>query len=715
MIYSDIKCKVNKIIYYNRENKYGIARVTNSINDIEFKEKFLTIVFTNVLNIYEGAYIKFTGKGKIDKKYGAQIEVSSLEILSDDSSKEGIVNFLSKSNIKGIDIQNAVKIYNEFKENSLNVVLHETNKLETIKGIGKETLSKIKSSVEEYRKMEDFLKLTTSLNIPYRVSYKLFHEVGENILSIIKENPYKILELSENITFSLIDSIALKMNIDYLRSKERITSCAFYALNKCVQMTSSTGTGYDSIRLKNKFFKDLGTEDLNLYYVAINNLEEEGLIVIEDNIIYNKAFYDLEKEIAEKVNNFCKKEVIGGLKKSIIEEEINNFPFKLNEQQIFCIKKCLLKNISILTGSGGTGKSTVTKAIANIYARSNYNILLLSPTGKATRRLEECTQRTAMTVHKFLGKVQNSLNKDILIKKTVMIIDESSMIDILLFKKIIDLVTSYNIKLVLVGDTNQLPSVQSGNVFEDLIGSKKINMCRLTDITRQSKDSNIIRVSNSINLGILPDLCDYNDLVIKKFETNELLIKQLKEIYLDEINNKGINNVQVISPYKEGVLGINNLNEILDNVYNKNKTNENFNFKIGSKIVNLVNNYDKDVFNGETGVITEINDETLKATINNKKIDYDLNEKEYIQLANVMTVHRVQGSEYSTVFVILDDEKGNFLLNRKLLYTAVSRGINKVYIFTKNACLSKCVTNTYEEPRLTKLKYFLTGEELPLC
>jgi exodeoxyribonuclease V alpha subunit len=216
-------------------------------------------------------------------------------------------------------------------------------------------------------------------------------------------------------------------------------------------------------------------------------------------------------------------------------------------------------------------------------------------------------------------------------------------------------------------------------------------------------------------LGILPDLCDYNDLVIKKFETNELLIKQLKEIYLDEINNKGINNVQVISPYKEGVLGINNLNEILDNVYNKNKTNENFNFKIGSKIVNLVNNYDKDVFNGETGVITEINDETLKATINNKKIDYDLNEKEYIQLANVMTVHRVQGSEYSTVFVILDDEKGNFLLNRKLLYTAVSRGINKVYIFTKNACLSKCVTNTYEEPRLTKLKYFLTGEELPLC
>lgn len=363
--------------------------------------------------------------------------------------------------------------------------------------------------------------------------------------------------------------------------------------------------------------------------------------------------------------------------------------------------------------TGNSGKSSITKALYRIYFRSGYNVELLSPTAKACRRLEECTGGIAQTIHKFLGiKREDDMEKDFsrdYVKDTVLIIDEASMMDIILFNKLLKGATM-STRVILVGDNNQLPSVQAGNVLGDTMDSKNVNVTQLTDIMRQQENSNIIKYCSMINNGEVFEPCECADFLYEEFGTGAELKEKFLPLYKKEIEEVGLNEVQVITPYKKGELGMTNLNIMLQQEINASGKVTLENFRLGDKVRHTQNNYKKEVFNGETGVVAKFDEVfgELEVDYGDRYVSYNHTDINELTLSYCSTVHASQGSEYKVVFVILDDTSvNNFLHIRRLLYTAVSRGKSKVYILTKPYLVDRCIENNSYRPRITKLKEFL--------
>ena len=364
-----------------------------------------------------------------------------------------------------------------------------------------------------------------------------------------------------------------------------------------------------------------------------------------------------------------------------------------------------------------SGKSSITKALSRIYRRCGFKVVHLSPTAKACRRLEECIGTSdAQTVHKFLGlkkdgEFESHVSYD---KDTVLIVDEASMLDILLFNALLA-GSNLTTRILLIGDNNQLPSVQAGNVLGDLIDSKAVHVSALTDVMRQKENSNIIKYCTAINEGIVFDPVECKDFHYEEFGDGEELKEFFFEKYKEEVAKYGLNEVQVITPYKKGELGMENLNSYIQEKYNTDGRPALEPYKLGDKVRHTVNNYKKDVFNGETGTIIscdDIFDETMTVDFGNKIIEYNKKDMAELTLSYVSTVHASQGSEYKSVFVILDDTSVNdFLLIRRLLYTAVSRGKSKVWLLSKPYLVDHCITNNNYRPRITKLKEYLQENE----
>jgi exodeoxyribonuclease V alpha subunit len=407
----------------------------------------------------------------------------------------------------------------------------------------------------------------------------------------------------------------------------------------------------------------------------------------------------------------------------IVEQAINNFPFQLNEQQVNAVRGVISSRVTVLTGGPGTGKSTITKAVVDIFQKSKIHFELLSPTGKATRRMVECTGHNAYTIHKYLHAKSASLEDielPVVPHDTAIIIDESSMLYILMLAKIVEIAKYTPIRLILIGDQDQLPSVQVGNVLSDIINSGVADVYKLTDIMRQAKDSHIIQYCSDINMGKLIPQCQYSDFEYTEFYDENDLFDELEHCYFDEVGKHGLSQVQIIAPYKKGNLGTLNLNKFISNF------NENYRSDLGydqnDKVMQMRNDYSNNVFNGECGVVSYASDNLIKVSFREDTseildgttpdsdghvISYDEKNLVDLMLAYASTCHKSQGAEYSVVFVILDDTTCNFLLTRKLLYTAVSRGKKKVYIYSSPGCLSKCIKNISEVPRITKLSWLL--------
>ena len=403
------------------------------------------------------------------------------------------------------------------------------------------------------------------------------------------------------------------------------------------------------------------------------------------------------------------------IKESVVDEEIHDFPFELNEQQKKAVHDCLEHNVSVLTGPAGSGKSSITKALSRIYRRCGFNVEHLSPTAKACRRLEECIGTSdAQTIHKFLGmKKDSEVKSKQYAEDEVLIIDEASMLDIILFNALLA-GTNLTTRILLIGDNNQLPSVQAGNVLGDLVDSNAVHVSKLTDVMRQKENSNIIKYCTDINEGKVFDPVEAVDFHYEEFGEAQELKDFFFEKYKEEVEKYGLNEVQVITPYKRGELGMNNLNTFIQENYNKDGLLILEPYRLGDKVRHTQNNYKKDVYNGETGTIIKYDDddEMLLVDFGNKEIWYDKEDANELTLSYVSTVHASQGSEYKSVFVILDDTSVNdFLLIRRLLYTAVSRGKSKVWILSKPYLVDHCIENDSYRPRITKLKEYLKGED----
>ena len=719
--------KVERIVFFNKESKWGVLAVTPMF---QLPEKQLNLInqYNNISvtgnfdGVYEGAEIEVSGD-IVDGKYGRAIQVRTVIIKQDSKSKEGIINFLSQSLIKGISVQNAKKIYNVFKKDSIDIVLNEPWKLNNVIGIGKKTVKKVTESVDQYKRMKPLIEFCSMLGLHYTLIIKLDEELGEDALKTVQTDPYKVLQLTNNITFKQMDEIFLKSG-GSPTATVRLETGLLYVLKNLVMLEGSTGC--KSSTLKSKFYAMLNLTGENSEYESIvHKLSTESKVYItegaitgyETGYVYYKEYVDIEKSIAEKVHALNKYGLLGDrIKEEVVDEEIHDFPFDLNEQQKKAVHDCLEHNVSVLTGLGGSGKSSITKALSRIYRRSGFMVYHLSPTAKACRRLEECIgTNDAQTIHKFLGMKKDTEfkgNKSYA-EDSVLIVDEASMLDIILFNYLLA-GTTLTSRVLLIGDNHQLPSVQAGNVLGDLIDSKHVHVSELTDIMRQKENSNIIKYCSMINEGEVFEPIEAQDFHYEEFEFADELRAFFYTKYVEAVEEFGLNEVQVITPYKKGELGMENLNSFVQNKYNANGALTIDPYRMGDKVRHTQNNYKKDVYNGETGTIIRYDDEdeVMLVDFGNKIICYDKQDVAELTLSYVSTVHASQGSEYKVVFVILDDTSVNdFLLIRRLLYTAVSRGKQKVYILTKPYLVDKCIQNNSYRPRITKLKEYLQNED----
>lgn len=720
--------EVIKVRYVNEENGYSVFDLNTSDGEIK-----IVGIFDSV-NV--GESLEVEGEFTYDNKYGEQLNVSSYQKKLPSSIAE-IQKYLASGIISTIGTKNASYIVEQFGKKSLDIVFDETDKLIEVRGIGKKSIEKIKKSVEELKFSKNILFHLTGLGISLSLSKKIYNIFKENTLEVINENPYKLIKNVRGIGFLKADEIALKNNLDK-NSPYRIESAILYVLNQ--KAVNFGHVYYPKEKLTNEVSKLIGVETELIEPVYMNLLLSSDIVIdnsFEDANIYLDYLYVSESYIASKLAKMALNEdfkILFDIDKEI-KKSIKNLSIKLSKIQIDAIKSCFEENISIITGGPGTGKTTIINTISKIYLDNGYNISLCAPTGRAAKRIEETTGIEAKTIHRMLGYIPSSYddighfeyNEDNPLDTDVIIIDETSMVDVVLFEKLLRGMKD-NTRLVIVGDVDQLPSVGAGNVLSDLINSEKIKYTKLVDIFRQSENSNIIVNAHKINNGQEPILNEKNsDFFFLKTETPaitrnvvvDLISKRLPKAYGYDFSR----DIQILTQSRKGICGVFELNRLLQDILNpKNEETDeilvgNKLFRVNDKVMQTKNNYnlsfvDSDgeenfgVYNGDMGHIIFIDKSSKKLTVemdDKRLIDYTLEDLDNLELAYAITIHKSQGSEFKSVIIPMFDGY-KLLQTRNLLYTAITRAKENIVLVGDKNVMNNMIRNNTINSRYSNLE-----------
>ncbi|MFR8494697.1 MAG: ATP-dependent RecD-like DNA helicase [Parvimonas micra] len=720
--------EVIKVRYVNEENGYSVFDLNTSDGEIK-----IVGIFDSV-NI--GESLEVEGEFTYDNKYGEQLNVSSYQKKLPSSTVE-IEKYLASGIISTIGPKNASYIVKQFGKKSLDIVFDETDKLLEVRGIGKKSIEKIKKSVEELKFSKNILFHLTGLGISLSLSKKIYNIFRENTLEVINENPYKLIKNVKGIGFLKADEIALKNNLDK-NSPYRIESAILYVLTQ--KAINFGHVYYPKEKLTNEVSKLIGVETELIEPVYMNLLLSSEVVIdnsFEESNIYLDYLYVSESYIASKLAKMALNDdfkILFDIEKEI-KEAIKSLSIKLSKIQIDAIKSCFEENISIITGGPGTGKTTIINTISKIYLDNGYNIFLCAPTGRAAKRIEETTGIEAKTIHRMLGYIPSSYddighfeyNEDNPLDTDVIIIDEMSMVDVVLFEKLLRGMKD-NTRLVIVGDVDQLPSVGAGNVLRDLINSKKIKYTKLVDIFRQSESSNIIVNAHKINNGQEPILNEKNsDFFFLKTETPaitrnvvvDLISKRLPNAYGYDFSK----DIQILTQSRKGICGVFELNRLLQDILNpKTETTDellvgNKLFRVNDKVMQTKNNYnlsffDSDgeenfgVYNGDMGHIIFIDKSSKKLTVemdDNRVIDYTLEDLDNLELDYAITIHKSQGSEFKSVIIPMFDGY-RLLQTRNLLYTAITRAKENIVLVGDKNVMNNMIRNNTINSRYSNLE-----------
>ncbi|MDU5823824.1 ATP-dependent RecD-like DNA helicase [Anaerococcus vaginalis] len=703
---------IKSIIYRNEENGYTVLSLQTSDSPI---------TCTGIMPFFnENDQVVVEGELIYHDKYGEQINVESARIKKP-SGKKAIISYLSSGNIESIGKKTAELIYEKFGDKSIDVVFNETEKLLSIQGIGKKKLEKIKESTIEARDSREALLYLQGLNISFNLSNKIYKVYGDNTISIVKTNPYKLSEDISGIGFVMADNIAMNMQMKN-DSKFRISAAISYILKNDAEMSGSCALKKED--LLNKTF-DLIKVDKNKINEQINeDLLKSKIQIIkigEDEFVYDRDIYKAEKSCAINLSRLQNEKYIFDVK---INEDFDAF----SKEQEIAIKEAFNNMLLVITGGPGTGKTTIIKAICNILNENNLKFNLAAPTGRAAKRMQESTEYVAFTIHRLIGIKPESpipeFNEENTLDCDYVILDEASMIDIKLMDKLLKALSSKT-ALILVGDHNQLPSVGAGNVLKDILDTD-IKAVKLKKIFRQAKESNIVVNAHKINDGLYPILNQKN----KDFFFINSNSKNFQNDLLDLVKNRlpnyykldPINDIQILAPSKKSLWGIVNINDLCQKELNKNpnliKINNRI-FKLGDKVMQVRNNYeleslnpddfDDGVYNGDIGRIIDIdkNMESLKVEFYDGNIvSYKKEDVKDLDLSYAITIHKSQGSEFDCVLIPMMPASF-MLLNRNLLYTAITRAKKLVILLGEKKILKQMVRNNNESKRLTNLSFWI--------
>lgn len=725
---SYIKGNFKKIIF-SSENGYiiGLLKIsdTNDINLYDYVDKSITI--TGYFDkIYENNLYMMYGELINHPKYGKQYQVSNYEKLKPEG-KEGIIEFLSSDLFPGIGNKMATKIVEKLGENALELILENPNSLLIVKGLTTQKRNLISETLINYENSHKTIVYLNEIGFSMKESLAIYNKYKENTIMQIENNIYNIVNDIEDIPFNKIDEIALNWNIEFLDEK-RVKALILYLIKK---MTFDKG---DTYFLFDEIYEEL-VSFLNsrIEYEIVNQyLEElyyEEKIIIENEKIYLKEFYLKEKYISErlkKINNKSLKKETDYLIKLEQLEKINNI--KYDDMQKEAILEALNNNITIITGGPGTGKTTIVNAIVSIYQMANnYSdeemlsyVALLAPTGRASKRLGDSTNFRATTIHRFLKWNKdnntfaiNEFNKNY---SKLIIIDEVSMLDILIFENLLKGLTN-NIKLIFVGDINQLPSVGPGQVLKDLISSNLFKTVYLNLLYRQNVNSYINTLAYEIKENKLTDYLTVKDDYMFLNCNNANIKNNLKKICDQLISKKyDIKDFQVMAPMYYGDSGIDSLNLELQNIFNPSSINKkeikygNIIYRENDKVLVLSNFPELNIFNGDIGIIKKIIDskesESKKHEIYidfyGNVVKFSLKDFNQIKHGYVISIHKSQGSEFDTVILILSNSHKR-MLYRKIVYTAVTRAKRKLILIGQKEAFEYAVYNNNEYVRKTTL------------
>ena len=728
------------IIYQNEINSYTIAEIyANELEKIETIVGYLPF-------IAEGDEVKLIGKIVEHKEYGEQFKVDSFEKLMP-QSLEALERYLGNGTIKGVGPATARKIVETFGDETLDILKYDPSKLQKVRGISSERALEIAESFMESWGVWQIVEFLKKFNIGIENAKRIYDKLGAMAIETIEENPYVLIDLVRGVNFKQIDDMALKLGIE-AESLKRITSGIKYAL---IQISYN---GHSCAILQNleEFVINLLGISIDDVESGIIHLKAKGEIVIEDRDddtewVYLESFYNTEVAICNRLNKLDETEnskKVKGIKNEMKRVEKEN-GIELSEKQKEAVQAVNDNNVTIITGGPGTGKTTIIKSIIEIYIKQNNKIVLAAPTGRAAKRMTEATGYEAMTIHRML-EINGEADRERDMKKgnasmfernegnpletDVIIIDEMSMVDLYLMNALLQAMVP-GTRLIIVGDANQLPSIGAGNVLKDMIASGQFKVVELNQIFRQEEGSHIVRNAHLIHQGRPVELDNKSrDFFFLQRNNIQDVLGVLVYLVRDKLPgyvHVKPYDIQILTPMRKGELGVERLNQVMQQYLNppsdekKEKEIAFGLFREGDKVMQIKNNYqiewemrnskgftvDKGVgvFNGDMGIITEINDYTEKITVlfdETREVQYPYATLDELELAYAVTIHKSQGSEYPAVVMpILSGPR--VLFHRNLLYTGVTRAKNCLTIVGDRNMLFSMIQNVNEQRRYTTL------------
>jgi exodeoxyribonuclease V alpha subunit len=716
---TELQGQLERITYRNEENHYTIAKLK-----VQGRRDLVTVV-GSIVTASPGEVLRLTGSWDVHPKYGEQFKILSYESVVPATVK-GIERYLGSGLIKGIGPIMAKRLVAKFGEETLDVIETKSERLQEVEGIGGRRVGMIKKAWEEQKDVREVMLFLQGHEVSSSYAVKIYKQYGRDSIRMVRDNPYRLAQDIFGIGFLTADKIAEKLGIPR-DSSMRAESGILYILG---QLATDGHVFYPYSPLMEECEKILGVAG-DVVRQAIVKLATEKKITVEgpfvdDEVEGDRSVYLTEYMVSEKGIVDGLKKIWGGRENILrydrdkaIQEVQRELGITLAFNQIKAVSAALGRKVLVITGGPGTGKTTIIRAIIRIYGEHGGNVALAAPTGRAAKRLSEASGHDAKTIHRLLefSPKQGGFkrNEEFPLDGDMVIIDEASMIDSVLMYHLLKAVPK-DATLILVGDVDQLPSVGPGNVLKDIIASRCVPTVMLDEIFRQSGESLITVNAHKINRGEFPLLPSDKD-VLQDFYFIELddpdeVCKMVLHLCRNKIPEKfgfhPVNDIQVLAPMHRGIAGAANLNVELQKCLNQSTDalpRGSITLKMGDKIMQIRNNYDKDIYNGDIGRIISIDREEheVKVDYDGKPIVYDFTELDEIVLAYAVSVHKSQGCEYPAVVMPVLTQH-YMMLQRNLLYTAITRGKKLVVLIGTKKALAIAIRNNKQQMRYTKLR-----------
>ena len=710
-----LKGFIERVTYHNLENGFAVLRVK-----VKGRKDLVTVV-GNTTSVSPGEHCEATGRWIVDRQHGQQFKASELR-TTHPASAAGIEKYLASGAIRSIGPKLAAKIVDIYREQTLEIFEKSPDFLLHIRGIGPERVKRIRQSWQEQKEVRKIMLFLSEVGIASGRAMRIYRTYGHQAIGKIKANPYQLAEDIRGIGFKTADELAAKLGIDR-NSPERARAAVCYTLQ---DLSGKGHCGYPELGVIEHTTQLIEIER-SIVEEAVSNVVRARSVIREsmddETWLYLSSLHRAEVGLAQSVQRLTSatSHPLSGIDVDKVLAWLEpRLSINLAAGQREAIRQACLQKLLVVTGGPGVGKTTLVRSILEVFAAKQLKCVLAAPTGRAAKRLAETTGQSAKTIHRLLefdpvtGDFKRNQQRPL--AGELFVLDESSMVDVVLAYQFFRAVPS-TACVILVGDVDQLPSVGAGSVLADLIGSNVVPVVRLTEIFRQARESQIITASYAVNHGRMPNMsasAELTDFYVVESDEPQAIQDMVVKLVTERIPTRfGLDpkqDVQVLTPMNRAQLGARNLNQVLQEAINPSSDGpelERFGwtFRIGDRVIQNANDYNRDVFNGDLGMVEKINriEQLMTVNFDGRSVEYDFADLDELTLAYVLSIHKSQGSEFPCVVIPLHTQH-YLMLQRNLLYTAITRGKQLVVLVGTKKALGMAIHRTETSQRYTALR-----------